>query len=132
MSYYNQSLQPEQAANTNLDQDLKSSREQKYAKGEKEAREWIYDVLRVSPGDVQQYDRLGYDLADLLKDGRWVCQLDQKLNWKGSNPCSKVSDSRMQFIQMENISFFLEAAKQIGVPADEIFETIDLYERCDP
>ena len=38
----------------------------------------------------------------------------------------------MPFIQLENSAFFVEDAKQIGVPADEIFQTIDLYERADP
>lgn len=33
---------------------------------------------------------------------------------------------------MENISQFLNYAKSIGVPVDETFQTVDLYEENDP
>lgn len=41
----------------------------------------------------------------------------------------KVNESKMAFKCMENINAFLEAAKNLGVPAQETFQTVDLWER---
>lgn len=41
----------------------------------------------------------------------------------------KVNNSTMAFKCMENINTFLEAAKELGVPAQETFQTVDLWER---
>lgn len=41
----------------------------------------------------------------------------------------KVNESKMAFKCMENINAFLEAAKAMGVPAQETFQTVDLWER---
>lgn len=41
----------------------------------------------------------------------------------------KVNNSTMAFKCMENINAFLEAAKTLGVPAQETFQTVDLWER---
>lgn len=38
----------------------------------------------------------------------------------------------MPFVQMENIASFLKAASRIGVPDDELFETVDLFDKTDP
>lgn len=41
----------------------------------------------------------------------------------------KINDSKMAFKCMENINAFLEAARNMGVPAQETFQTVDLWER---
>lgn len=38
----------------------------------------------------------------------------------------------MPFVQMENILFFLQFCELVGMAHDEIFQTIDLFERKDP
>ena len=44
----------------------------------------------------------------------------------------KWKESKMPFVQMEQISQFLSFARDYGVPEDELFQTIDLYEEKDP
>lgn len=41
----------------------------------------------------------------------------------------KVQQSKMAFKCMENINMFLEAAKTFGVPNQELFQTVDLWEK---
>ncbi|KAH7946591.1 hypothetical protein HPB52_001626 [Rhipicephalus sanguineus] len=47
----------------------------------------------------------------------------------GSIPEKKINQSKMAFKCMENINLFLEHARQMGVPAQETFQTVDLWER---
>uniref|UniRef100_A0A0N5AHM7 Transgelin n=1 Tax=Syphacia muris TaxID=451379 RepID=A0A0N5AHM7_9BILA len=65
------------------------------------------------------------DVANALKDGVQLCALMNRLKDKSVtyNPRPK-----MPFHKMENISFFLEAAKAYGVPEISCFQTVDLYE----
>lgn len=120
-----------QNAVTNLDQDLRSSRAQKYARSEPEVKLWVYKTLSVDASTVAQHGARGLDLMDILKDGELLCRLGMLVRLE-ANPCTKYKSSRMPFVQMENILFFLDACRQLNVPHDEIFQTVDLYERADP
>jgi len=41
----------------------------------------------------------------------------------------KINKTSLAFKCMENINAFLEAAKSLGVPPQETFQTVDLWER---
>lgn len=131
LNYNRYEQKPEQNANTNLDQDLTNSRHQKYTKSEPEIKHWIFSVLSTPQLTIDEYSSRSLDLIDILKDGELLCKLGKLLEIP-NNPCSKYKSSKMPFVQMENISFFLKACELSGIPHEEIFQTIDLYERKDP
>lgn len=111
------------ASVTSLDKDLRSLRLSRYTpQAAAEVRSWIEEVLRESlpPGD----------LLEALKDGVALCRL---LNLAVS-PGVKYKQSRMPFVQMENISHFLRASQipPLSLPPHDVFLTVDLYEAKDP
>lgn len=120
-----------QSAHTNLDQDLGVSRESKYQKSHVEVLQWIYSVLKVLAQEQAQHAATGSDLMDVLRDGQKLCQIGNMYGLE-SSPTAKCRNSRMPFIQMENIMFFLQFCEMVGVAHDEIFQTVDLFERKDP
>lgn len=120
-----------QSAATNIDQDVGASRAEKYKNTQKEVLAWIFEVLNVSNEKQREYTDAGADLVDILKDGQLLCQIGNKYGLDLS-PTAKCRNSRMPFVQMENIMFFLQFCEMVGVAHDEIFQTIDLFERKDP
>jgi len=62
-----------------------------------------------------------------LKDGQVLCRLINVLQ-PGSIPEKKINNTTMAFKCMENINLFLEQVKKLGVPAEETFQTVDLWE----
>ncbi|KAI2530828.1 TAGLN3 isoform 3, partial [Pan troglodytes] len=57
-----------------------------------------------------------------------LCKLINSLYPPGQEPIPKISESKMAFKQMEQISQFLKAAETYGVRTTDIFQTVDLWE----
>lgn len=61
-----------------------------------------------------------------LEDGVQLCRLAEKIK-PGS--IKKVNASKLRFKMMENVAYFVEACKTLGVPAQYIFDPTDLCDR---
>jgi len=61
----------------------------------------------------------------VLKDGVVLCKLMNKIK-PGAVP--KFKEKGPPFVMMENVSAFQKAVKAYGVPDEEIFQTVDLWE----
>ncbi|CEP64883.1 Scp1p LALA0_S14e01420g [Lachancea lanzarotensis] len=117
---------------TSLDQDLQELRRNKFSpQSIQEISEWIFGTLlgeKFNTRDAAQ-------LLSRLKDGTVLCQLANKLIEADGSDVSnrlKYKASKMPFVQMEQISQFLSFARLYGVPEDELFQTVDLFEEKDP
>merc|ERR1712066_456596 len=60
-----------------------------------------------------------------LKDGLVLCSLVNKIK---PGTIKKPNTSKLPFKQMENITFFMKAARELGVSESSMFGTPDLYE----
>ncbi|KAI8373208.1 calponin homology domain-containing protein [Radiomyces spectabilis] len=101
-----------------LDKEIQEKLDSKYSVArEQEAREWIESTI----GEPLPSD----DFHESLKDGVVLCKVIGKLV-PGQG---KYKESRMPFIQMENIAKFLAGAEALGVPKHNLFQTVDLYEK---
>jgi len=107
--------------NGGLNADLKAKQDAKYDAGlEKAVVEWIEDITELS------MERLcASSVADWLKDGTVLCELANKVR-PGS--MKTVNLSTMPEQQMENITNFMNAARDMGVPESAMFGTSDLDE----
>ncbi len=85
---------------------------------EQQALAWVEEVTGMS------FD--GDELGMALHNGVALAELANKLM---PGTIRKISHSRMPFPQRENIAAFIEAARSMGVPEHELFETSDLYEQ---
>ena len=89
---------------------------------EQEVYEWISEILEKSLPEGE--------LSEVLKNGFILCELINKILSKNPSIAIKQpSKSNLGFFQMENIEYFINKAKECGVPSSENFQTIDLYER---
>jgi len=87
-----------------------------------ESLEWIKSIIDADfnvAGDMDNF-------YEVLKDGQVLCKLVNSIK---PGIIKKVNQSQMAFKCMENINAFLEAARELGVPAQETFQTVDLWER---
>lgn len=138
---YNRSDQPtklDQNADTNLDQDVAHARNIKYQNSQLEVKQYLYDIVAgkypvfaTKYGINNRSELESIDLMELLKDGEILCRLGSLLEIP-TNPTQKFKNSKMPFIQMENISFFLSLCQIIDINQNEIFQTVDLFESKDP
>lgn len=84
-----------------------------------EAQEWIESVLEEKfPAGV------AYD--DAIKDGIILCKLMNKLS-PGS--VAKITTKGGAFALRANIELFNKAARSYGVSDNELFQTVDLFEK---
>ncbi|KAI8992012.1 calponin homology domain-containing protein [Mycotypha africana] len=106
-----------------IDKEIHARIDAKYSvEREKEARQWIEDLI----GEKFPSE----DFAESLKDGTILCKLNSHRVIEKLKPGSgKFKQSRLPFVQMENISIFLRGAEALGVPKHDLFQTIDLYEK---
>lgn len=86
-----------------------------------EAQEWVESILGAKFPGGQAYE-------DVLKDGQVLCKLINKLK---PGLVAKVNESGGQFKLMENINNFQKALKEYGVPDQDVFQTVDLWEKKD-
>ncbi|KAI5646563.1 calponin-like domain-containing protein [Phthorimaea operculella] len=87
-----------------------------------ETLEWIKLITGEDINTAGDVD----NLYSVLKDGTLLCKLVNALQ---PGAVKKVNQSSMAFKCMENINAFLEAVVKMGVPPQETFQTIDLWER---
>ncbi|GJQ79012.1 Chd64 [Trypoxylus dichotomus] len=87
-----------------------------------ETLEWIREITGDNiniAGDMDNF-------YETLNNGTLLCKL---VNCIQPGLVKKINESKMAFKCMENINAFLEAAKILGVPTQETFQTVDLWER---
>lgn len=112
---------------TSLDEDLKLLRDTKFSQDAiDDIKNWIFE-------SVLNEEQPGESLIESLKSGVTLCKVANKL--KAADETSgfiKWKESKMPFVQMEQISQFLTFARSYGVPEDELFQTVDLFEEKDP
>lgn len=112
---------------TSLDEDLKLLRDTKFSQDAiDDIKSWIF----VS---VLNEEQPRESLIESLKSGVTLCKVANKLK-AADEPSGiiKWKESKMPFVQMEQISQFLTFARSYGVPEDELFQTVDLFEEKDP
>ncbi|XP_003371562.1 muscle-specific protein 20 [Trichinella spiralis] len=66
--------------------------------------------------------------AKTLRDGTILCNL---INAISPGKIKKINQSKTNFANMENIHQFVQACRDFGVPDQETFQTIDLFESRD-
>ncbi|XP_055923593.1 myophilin-like [Eupeodes corollae] len=87
-----------------------------------EALEWIKTITEEdinTSGEAENF-------FEVLKDGVLLCKL---VNCLEANSVKKINTSKMAFKCMENITNFLTSATKFGVNSQELFQSVDLWER---
>jgi len=112
--------QPKDDMMYGLDADLKAKQDAAHdPELEAEVCKWVEDIVgaEMAKGDQSMHD--------WLKSGQVLCHL---INAIKPGTVKKVNTMNAPFKQMENITFFMDGARGIGVPEYAMFGTPDLYE----
>lgn len=87
--------------------------------------QWIRNLLNESSIPT---DGSTDSVYETLKDGTVLCKVVNCLV-PNTIPASKIKPSKMAFKCMETISLFLESCSKLGVRDQELFQSVDLWER---
>ena len=85
---------------------------------EDQVLEWCFQVIGES--------RPNGTYEEILKDGVVLCKVMNKL-LPGS--CPKINTTGSNFKLMENLNLVQKAMKKYGVPEEDVFQTVDLFEK---
>lgn len=85
---------------------------------DQEAQDWIEQIIG------EKFPSASYE--DSLKDGIILCKLMNKLKPKA---VPKITTKGGGFALRENVNAFCNAARKYGVPDNELFQTVDLFEK---
>merc|ERR1719205_220285 len=104
-----------------LDADLAAKAAEKHdPELEQAVTNWIVDVTG------EDFESKGSDtLAMYLQDGQVLCHLVNKIF---PERIKKINTMQAPFKKMENITYFTNVAREIGVPESSMFATPDLFE----
>lgn len=94
---------------------------------EEEAHE-VLEFIKTKTGENFSTEGTRENFHNLLKDGQLLCRFANALK-PGS--VKKIQTATNSFACLGNISSFVEAAKGLGVPVEETFQSGDLYESQD-
>jgi len=100
-----------------------------YLNRQYELREWIEKVFKkptLDPSGAKSQDSPDWDLRKLLQNGVIVCQL-MKIIVPDSIPHIHEASNLSSFKGKENISHFINAVEEFGVPRHRLFEVNDLF-----
>lgn len=93
---------------------------------EQQARLWIEEVIGEQLGEDRDTPLGEAGMHEKLKSGVLLCRVINELK-PGSVP--KINQTRFAFNMMENIANFLSAIEAYGVSRNDLFQTVDLYEK---
>jgi len=92
------------------------------------AKDILQWVKELTADETINIDGRTDQFHETLKDGVILCRLANTFE-AGVIPEKKINKSKMAFKCMENINLFLEAAVKFGVPRQETFQSVDLWEK---
>jgi hypothetical protein len=123
MSEIQENLSPDNQQATTLDEDLKRIRDAKYDHGlESEVCGWIGEIIGRRKGPNES-------AATWMKSGDVLCTLMNSIR-PGTIKKYNVNTTS-KFKQMENITLFLRACREVGMLEKDLFSTVDLFEAKD-